>query len=67
MTSYTTAPHKDGFKIIASWVEQRDVSASARHGFRPVALTSVVYVCKTEAEAEKELARLQARAARQTA
>jgi hypothetical protein len=60
-TTHTIAPHKDGFKIIASWTEHRDVNTRTRHAFRAVAQTSVVYFCKTMAEAEKEAARLQAR------
>jgi hypothetical protein len=60
-TTYTITPHKDGFAIIASWTEQRDVSARTRHAFRAVAQTSVVYFCKTMAEAEREVSRLQAR------
>lgn len=67
MTTYTIAPHKDGYKIVATWTEQQAVSSSTRYGFRPVAHTSVAYVCKTLPEAEKEIARLQARAARRAA
>lgn len=67
MTAYTIVPHKDGLKVVTSWIEHRDVSARTRHAFRPVAHTSAVYFCKTAAEAEKEISRLQARAARNAA
>lgn len=67
MTNYTIVPHKDGYKVVASWIEQRDVSTRTRHAFRTNTQTSVVYFCKTVGEAEKEISRLQARAARKVA